>query len=393
MVIRTFNRLVLQAIILQLLLLACQLAVHADSWPSAFHDPANTGISAERIHLPLSLAWKAHVSGYGHEYPVATQRILVVPGSEELIALRLTDGARIWKIPGAFNGAYIADGTLYSAKKVMVRQHAQYHLLAIDVGTGRLRWESNDPLLLQYIGGITGYHGRLFVVCSDNLLVEVDPANGRPTRKVQFPGWAMGLPAFAGQYAYWGWDHTTTTLTLPTWKVTNWGHIFDGGNSFPIVWNNYLAIQGPITTTQVHRLLDGKPKFLFRCKGIKGVGHGIAPHGEGLMLARSDNPAGYLIARSLADGKPKWQVPMHVTSMCSATRDYVFVCGQNRKRGQRGKSLAEQWQDALFIIRARDGKILGKHKLPFEGTYPIIANGRIIVIVRGEVRCYAYAGR
>ncbi|MHB9131545.1 MAG: outer membrane protein assembly factor BamB family protein [Armatimonadota bacterium] len=383
---------------LMLLFFSILLPARADNWPSAFHDPANTCVSSEAIRMPLSPAWTADAAGYVQQYPVAANGILIVPGNEGLVALRLADGARIWKVAGTFHNAYITDNILYIAKRLHdAQQHEKHHLLAFDITTGQIRWDvpwkGDGSFLSDRIDGLTGYQQYLFVVDGKTRLIEINPANGVQTHAVQLPAWSKGLPAFADKYSYWGGGHVLTTLSLTAWKTTTWG-IWDGGNSYPIVWKDYLAIQGPILTTQVYRLQDGTPTLLHRFYGLKGVGHGIAPVGDGLLLSRSENPTGYLAARGLADGKICWQAPMDVTSMCSATAEYVYVCGRNRKRDRQGRPLAEQWQDALFVIRARDGKIAAKYPLPGWGTFPpVITDRRVIVAVANEVRCYISADK
>ena len=306
--------------------------------------------------------------------------------------MRLTDGARLWKIPGAFHGAYISEGALFTVKRVRVQSRDTDHLMAVDVRTGYIRWETqwegDGTVLSNQIAGITGFEQRVFIIDGRTGIAEINSADGTLVRALQFSGWAMGLPAFDGEYAFWGGEHVLTSLSLSEWKTTTWG-IWDGGNSYPIVWKDYLAIQGPILTTQIYRLQDGKPTLQHRYYGLKGEGHGIAPIGDGLLLSRSDNPTGYLAARGLADGQTRWQAPMDVTGMCSATAEYVYICGRNRKRDRQGRPLTEQWQDALFVIEARDGKISAKYPLPSQGTFPpVISDRRVIVSVANEVRCY-----
>jgi len=380
-----------------LLLFASHLPARADDWPSAFHDPANTGVSVETIHPPLRLAWTARAAGFIGQFPVAASGLLIVPGSGGLVALHLDGGTRAWKVPGKFHETYLTDGTVYSVKTIRVEDRDRDHLLAVDAGTGKIRWdvlwEGDGTEPSQSLTGITGYQQHLYLTDGKSRLIEFDPANGKEVRATQFPAWSMGLPAFSGDYAFWGGGHVLATLSLPAWQTTTWG-IWDGGNSFPIVWQDYLAIQGPINTTQVYRLQDGKPTFLYRCYGEKGVGHGIAPVGDGLLLSRSDNPAGYLAARNLADGKIRWQAPMDVTGLCSAAGEYVYVCGQNRKRNRRGQPIGDRWQDALFVIRARDGKISAKYPLPRHSSFPpVIVDGHVIVAAGNEMRCYTAAGR
>lgn len=380
-----------ESLFFALLLFGYHVVAHADAWPSTYHDPANTCLSSETIRLPLTLAWRMpNING---QIVSANHMLFVSSGTSGCVALRVVDGTQVWKLPGNYENAYLKDGTLYAINRLP--QDPRSHLLAIDAMTGDIhwdvQWEGEGYELSQRLTGITGYQHHLFILNEMSQLVEFNPANGSQVRMVQFPSWSMGMPAFAGEYAFWGGEHMFTTLSLTKWKTTTWG-IWDGGNSYPIVWKDYLAIQGPINTTQVYRLQDGTPSLLHRYYGLKGIGHGIAPVGHGLLLSRSDNPAGYLMARDLDDGKTRWQVPMDVTTMCSATAEYVYVCGRNRERDSHGRPLADKWQYALFVVRARDGRISAKYLLPsFSKNPPVITDGHVIVAVANEIRCYTSA--
>jgi len=378
------------------LLLCCIISLGsvlwADSWPLPRHDAGNTMLSTERIKLPLSLAWK--VPG-GGEPILATEDMLITKSKVAVRAFALNNGKLRWRIPGSWN-----DACVYGDRLILIERITEYRegmslktaafSLADAHSLWTHQWDVNARSIIPT--HVTAYKDSLyFANGNEGHLWQIDPQDGTIKQELtlEADSWSGGVPAFRDDRAYWGAGHHPYVIDLATFTCHTLS-FYDGGNCYPLVWGDYLCLQGWNYWANIIPLSAAKaqPGFI-RLYGARNGVHAIAPVDHGLLLEQ-DCWAEGLTAYDLVNGKPVWALKPMIVNGCSATAQSVFVTSIRDLPGRKGQVMMD---GTLYALDSRTGQVrwycrrAGRHVI---GT-PIIANQHVAICVDGGTYCFRAA--
>lgn len=424
----------------------------ADDWPMVRHDAQNSGASAENLRPPLKRVWTKK-GATNEPLLVAGSTLLYTSrrygGLRDLQAVNAATGAPLWTVknvtqPGA---ADTKQGLAVTVVRTSEKPTSVSKLGAnlwpaaiagVDLKTGKVLWTypigdhptypATSPVTIA--GRVVYFVNIPYCVpgeqCGPGQLIALDERTGKEIAKYEWTDvWGgqigtvhgaplvdadlkyvtigLGYEAAPGSYGGQLWVFPTGTRLADgpmhrlgdpgaagTGEVSPYAH--KGGNIWPLLGGNFLAVQGPLETTRVWDVSQFPATLKWEIRFTRDRAHSIMPGGASPMLLEFNSGAKLLTAMYMSTGKNIWSKTLKVTGLSATAGKTVYVPGQTAHPAKAGAAGRSDIQDGIvYALDTMTGKSLWSVRRP-DVTFntPVPANGRLYLSDSdGNLECYS----
>ncbi|MFT9846743.1 outer membrane protein assembly factor BamB family protein [Aneurinibacillus sp. REN35] len=394
------------------------------AWQQYRMNPTNNAVFANQNEDAIKQKYLTNNEVRGN--PVIVEDTLYIGnhGTGDVFSFAIKNGQRNWKssVPNWIHGDTIyAEGRLYigygnrnftDLQEQKIRGTKESGVVSLDAKTGKTIWQYKTKG--EVMPTPVYDKGSVYIATGDNKLYSLDAATGSMQWSLDLPGWvSMSSPVLKDGMLYVGSLDTLVAVDVEErkikWAKEQLGTVTDVPPA--ISENNVVVITG---TKKVNDPLN--PSFLLTEEERKQYGTAAANYH---FIYAFDASTGTLLWKDLLGTGPNQSRPFPLTNTSGAPAiagDYAFVGSPYTKSFfayhlPSGKKVWEYKTEAgikgapaikdglvyagdtkgtLYILRAKDGSLVNKHKIggALSPGGPVIMNNTLFI---GSQDGYVYA--